>query len=465
MQHNAKSHYRVNQRKNILGISLLYESWKHPIPGLMKTALMGDIVSFSMMGESMVQINHPALIRQVLIDNHKNYRKTKGYIRFEPVIGRGLFTSNGEKWKQDRQKIQPMFRREQLEGYYFTVISEVTEKYKQRWLTLADTGKTVNLTEEMVGLTVEIIVKLTCGKDNLDDETVRAIHYGYDVFTEYLKTLRIFPKVDLRKAFHMPSYVKCHQQYVKLEGIFSNLIAQHKKGAFSDQLNMLALLLEAQKSSPENFSDKDIMEHMFSMVFGGFETTSALMQWMYYTLDGRPDIEQNMREEIVAHAPGALKTDTSALTHEDVENLHYVSAVVKETMRMYPPIWLSAREAIAEDHFGDYRIAPETIVVLPHIIMHRHPDYWEKPNAFIPERFLPENEASIDEGTYFPFSHGPRKCIGYKLAEMEAKIIISKLLPFFDLAFLNAPPHVGVNPSITLKPKDPLFVRISRRTV
>jgi cytochrome P450 len=460
MQDPAKATYSKGRRDSLTGLDFLMELHKEPLPNLIKTAEYGDIVSYHIMGQPIIQVNHPDLIRQVLIDNHKNYRKTQLYIRFEPIIGKGLFTSDGEKWKQDRQKIQPMFHREQLEDYYFTVISEVAEKYKQRWLVLIDSGRDrINLSEEMVAMTVEIIVKIACGKDNLDDATVRAIHEGYDVFTEYLKTMRMFPKVDMRKLLRTPAYRKFHNEYIRLGKIFQNLLDQHKRGELSDELNLLALLLKAQQAAPEHFTDQDVMDHIFSMIFGGFETTSALMQWMYYVLDERPDIEKKMREEIITNAPCVLQADSSGLTHEAVGKLDYVEAMVRETMRLYPPIWVSSREPIEDDYFGDFKVKRGTVVILPHYTMHRHPRWWDKPNAFIPERFL--GDTKIDDGLYFPFSHGPRKCIGFKLAEMEAKIIIAKLLPFFDMTVLN-PPGNGMYPSITLKLLQPLQVKMRR---
>jgi len=454
--------YSTSHNKGFLGLKTIRELNRDPIVHLMKNASRGDIVSFNVMGQLMIQINHPDLIRHVLMDNHKNYRKTKVYIRFEPIIGKGLFTSDGEKWKRDRQKIQPMFKREQLEGYYFTVISEVAEKYKHRWIAFAENSDSpVDLTKEAVAMTVEIIVKLACGKDNLDDDMIQAIHQGYDVFTEYLKPLRTFPKIDMRKVFHRPEYIEFNRQYIKLSGIFKGLIEQHKRGELSDKLNMLALLLAAQKEDPTHFSDQDILDQIFSMIFGGFETTSALIQWIYYVLDERPDIEKKMREEIIRHAPCVLNTDSSGLTYDAIEKMEYIGAVLKETMRLYPPIWVSSREPIDDDYFGDFKVKRGTTILLSQITMHRHSRWWEKPNAFIPERFLPENERHIDEGIYFPFSHGSRKCIGYRLAEMEGKIIIAKLLPFFNVTLLNAWNN-GSNPSITLKPKSPLKMTISR---
>jgi cytochrome P450 len=130
-------------------------------------------------------------------------------------------------------------------------------------------------------------------------------------------------------------------------------------------------------------------------------------------------------------------------------------------MRLYPSFWVTSREPIEDDYLGDYKIKQGTLVVLPQIIMHRHPRWWDNPNALIPERFFPENEMQIDEGLYFPFSQGARKCSGYRLAEMEAKTIFTKFLPLFNITIVNAV-ATGFDPAISLRPTQPLIARISR---
>ncbi len=434
-----------------------------PLGFSMENALRyGDIIPFQMIGRKLIQVNHPELVRYVLMENHKNYNKSKAYIRFESAIGKGLFTSNGEKWRQDRQKIQPMFKREQIEGYYFTVINEVSEKFKQRWLTLTEKGRTeLDITFEMSMMTVEIVLKIIFGKDNLDEKTVASLHYSYSVLIEYLKITRMLPKVDLGKVFCTPRYLQFKKELANVDAIIGKLRAEYQEGELQDKYNMLALLTEAQKQDPQHFSDQDIRDHAATMVFAGFETTSILMQWMWYILDTRPDVEDKLRSEIITHAPCAATQDSSALTYDAINKMDYLLAATKETMRLYPPIWISSREAIEEDNFGDFKVDPGTIIVLPQIALHRHPKWWDAPNAFIPERFLPENEAKIDTGIYFPFSHGSRKCSGYKLAEMEAKIIFTKLLPLFKVKALNSIAN-SPDPGVTLKLKKSLLAEITR---
>lgn len=458
--------YVVYKRKTLPFIGIFHELRKDALECMKKNSLLeGDVITFQVMGRELMQVNHPDIVKHVLMTNHKNYYKSQSNIRFETVLGKGLFTSNGEKWRRDRQKIQPMFKREQIEGYYFEVVNSVSEKYKKRWLSLANTkNEEINLAEEMSALTTEIVLKIIFGKDNLDETAVKTLYKSYNYLLDHLKYQRILPKVDFHKIFRTRAHRLFKEEMTQVETILERVSEQYKTGASSDKYNFVALLLEAQKEYPEYFSKQDIVDQAMSMVLAGFETTSLLLQWMWYALDSHPDIRQKLRAEITQHAPVALQTDSSALTYEAVSKMHYLLAAFREAMRMYPPAWATTRMPIEDDYIGDLKLERNCTIVLPQFIMHRHPRWWKEPDSFIPERFLPENENSIDPGLYFPFSQGPRKCIGYRLAEVEVCVIFAKLLPFFDVTLFNAKDN-GFDPGITLKFKHPLRASIRRAPI
>ncbi len=450
--------YTVNGPKGWPFFGLLRESLKDPLKLAVRLSQeYGDIIPLTVLGQRVIQVNHPDLVKHVLVENHKNYRKSNPYIRFESVLGKGLFTSEGEKWRRDRQKIQPMFKREQIEGYYFDVISQIADKYHRRWTQLTASGAArINITAEMADITLEVVTKLVFGSQ-LSDAAIADIHRAYDEFMEYLRLPRLFPKLDLRKLARFPSYRRFEQHLNVLKSLFADLLQQYKQGEQTETLNMLALLVEAQKNDPEHFSDAELLDQCFTMIFAGFETTSILMQWMWKVQDERPDVREVLRQEI------ALQT-SAGLNYQAVSGMDRLSAFFHETSRLYPPIWLIGKQPIADDWYGDYHVKKDTLVVIPQFTMQRHPRYWENPNAFILERFLPLSDVVYDTGLFFPFSHGPRKCSGFKLAEMEAKVIFAKLLPFFDVSMLNSALN-GFDPGISLKPGTPLIAEIRPVTV
>ncbi len=423
--------------------------------------LDGDVIAVKIMGQRTLLLNHPDLVRHVLLDNHKNYRKSDAYIRFESAIGLGLLTSNGEKWRRDRPKVQPMFSRERISHDYFDVVNDVSEKYKNKWLKLTEHGSAdINITEEMARITTEVILKSIFGKD-IDDKTVHDLHAAYSVLIDYLKNIRVFPKIDLRKYLCFPSYFRFRDAVRYIDAQLLQLVDRYKKQGLHDPKNFLALLMKAQQENPEYFTDKDIRDHAVSMVFAGFESTSIMMQWIWYALDDHTDIKQKLREDVVRHAPCLAQPDSMALTYEMLQQMNFLSAVIKETMRIYPPFWLSGRQAIEDDSFGELKVPAGTVITIPHIAMHRNPKWWSDPNSFIPERFMGDAEKAIDPGVYFPFSLGPRKCSGHSFVDMEARTIIAKLAPWFDVVALNKAGNC-MQPGISLKLRHPLMVRISR---
>lgn len=455
--------YSVSRVSGLPFIGLAFPAIANPLGMVMKLSQhYGDIVLFNVLHQKVMQVNNPELIRRIFVDNQKNYQKSKPYIRFQSAIGQGLLTSNGDKWKRDRQKIQPMFNRERIASYYFDIVNLVTEKYKKRWFELTEHGKVeLNITEEMAKITTEVILRSIFG-NNIKDETVVSLHHSYSVLIEYLKNIRIFPNIDLRKLFLFPSYFRFKKELNNIDETIKKLSEEYKKDSgLNDKYNMLALLIEAQKADPQNFSDKDVRDHTVSMVFAGFESTSILMQWLWYTLDDYSEIREKLRADIIEKAPCTITEDSRSLSFDEIKNMDYLSLVLKETMRLYPPFWMTGREAVEDDYFGNFKVEKGTTITISQMAMHRHHRFWNNPNSFIPERFLPENEKKIDDGLYFPFLQGGRKCSGYMFVDMEARTIIAKLLPLFDVVALN---KVGnsLQPGISLKLKYPLQVTIDR---
>lgn len=448
--------YSVSKLKGHPFFGMLFPILKDPLGSNMEMSQnCGDIITFSIAGRELVQLNHPDLIRYVLVENHKNYKKSKPYFRFESALGLGLLTSSGDKWKRDRQKIQPMFNREKISGIYFDIVHAVTEKHKQQWLKMTENGACdIVIEEAMEKITTEVILKAIYGND-IDDEMIFSLHHSYGVMVDYLGPMRVFPKIDSRKLFCSPSYFKFKNALADVNERLKILTEQYKKHRSGDAKNLLELMIEAK------FSDHDIRDHCTTMVFAGFETTTILMKWFWYVMDERADIKAKLRDDITSHAPCTLNKDSTSLNFMAVQEMKYLSLVLKETMRLYPPFWISGREPIEDDYLGDFKVTKGTSIALSQIAMHRHPKWWKNPNSFIPERFLPENEANISDGLYFPFSLGPRACSGQAFAEMEAKMTIAKLLPYFDVTVLNKLTN-PIEPGISLKHKHKLAVRISR---
>ncbi len=445
-------------------IGLLQQMKSDPIGFMEKNSIeYGDFIPFSVMGKNMIQVNHPDLVRYVLMSNAKNYSKGKNYRRFEPALGQGLFTSSGEKWKKDRQKIQPMFKTEQIQGYYFDIVKSVSIKYKKLWEDrIKSNDNIINISSEMSFMTTEIILKSIFGKDNINDESVRSLHRSYSVLIEYLKKQRLFPDIDFRAIFNTGQYKLFKEELANIENILNELIIRYNNGSVCDEYNMLSLLLKDKKLDSESWSNSDIRDHTVSMVVGGFETTSLLMQWIWFALDTNPNVRENLYNQLVINMPYLSDGNSDKISYKDMVGIEYLNGVISEAMRLYPPFWATARTPIKDDYFGSYKVKAGSVVILPQMIMHRHERWWHKSKDFLPERFA-DNQNKEKEFIYFPFSLGPRKCIGFRFAIMEAKTIISVLATSFNVEILNSESH-EFSPGITLKTKNNIMAKISKIT-
>jgi len=422
----------------------------------------GDIIPFNVMGGKVFQLNHPDLILHVFKKNNKNYVKGSNHIRFEPVLGKGLFTSQGEKWKRDRKKIQPMFRADQINGYYFDVVKEVSLKYRKRWLEFIEKDvNPINISNELSSLTTEIILKVIFGKGNLNDEQVLSMHNSYNYLIGYVRKQRLLPKVDFCRVFGTSKYKLFRKEINNVESIIYDLLQKYKNKKVHDKYNMLSLLIEAMKNDPDNWSEKDIRDHAITMIFAGFETTSVLMQWIWYALDKNPEVQKKLLNEVVTKVPKSLTDDVDSLSVGDVKDLPYLEVVLNETMRMYPSFWATLRTPLNDDYLGNIKIPAKSTIMLPQIAMHNNPRWWDSPDKFIPERFF-DLDISEMEGVFFPFSHGGRKCSGYRFAEMEAKVIFVILGSVFKVDILNKTSD-DIAAGVSLKSKNPFIARITRR--
>jgi len=146
--------------------------------------------------------------------------------------------------------------------------------------------------------------------------------------------------------------------------------------------------------------------------------------------------------------------------YEDIPNLKYTEMIIKESMWMIPPVWGIGREPLEDDEIDGYFISAGTTIDIPIYTMHHHPDYWEKPEVLIPERFSPDNGAPKVKHTYFPFGAGPRKCIGNNFAMMEAQIVLAIIGQKYDLTLVPGQ-KVEFSAGVTLRPKHDLMMNIN----
>jgi cytochrome P450 len=453
----------------------LFPAWRDPL-GLMMDAhaTYGDVVRFKFGPFDYYLLTDPDVVRHVLVDNAKAYTKSRNYLGLKVVLGEGLLTSEGEQWRRQRKLAQPAFHRTHLAGFADRM-SRATRDMLERWRT-DGTGSSSSfcIHAEMMRLTFRI-VGLTLFSADVDGDAREvgsaldtALRWAND-FGESL--IRIPPYVPT------PANIRFKRAMKTLDGIVYRLIAERRaagsQGRGSDLLGMLmdATLdpveaaeeavadprpSEQRLSEQQRMTDQQLRDEIITMVLAGHETTANLLSWTFSLLARHPEIEQRVREEAVR-----VLGDRDPVL-EDVRSLEYTRLVLEEALRLFPPAWIFERQNVEADTLGGYPVKAGSIVGICPYVIHRYPKYWDKPEVFDPERFLPEQAEKRPRYSYLPFGGGARTCIGNHFAMMEAQIILAMIVRQEHLA-LEAKHTVELEPLITLRPKR--GIRVTRRPV
>jgi cytochrome P450 len=200
-------------------------------------------------------------------------------------------------------------------------------------------------------------------------------------------------------------------------------------------------------------TDRQLRDEVVTLFIAGHETTALSLSWTLYLLSQHPNVEACLRKELDDVLAG--RTPTLA----DLPKLVYTRMVLDESMRLYPPAWLTERKALTDDEIGGYLIPAGTTLAITQYVTHRHPQFWASPTTFDPERFTPQNSENRSRYAYFPFGGGPRQCIGKNLAILEIQLVLCMVL---QRCKMNLAPgwEVKTEPELSLRLKGGLQMQL-----
>ncbi len=413
---------------------------------------MGDIYSFYVGRFPVIYLSNPKYIRHVLQENYKNYKKNIFYDELRIILGQGLVTSEGEFWRKQRKMIQPTFHHSQIEKF-ITLMTNATDKMIVQWENSAKAQRQINIDEDMKTLTMEIVAQCLFSHDtdvfaqNATQSTNIVLDWAKHRLESLIKLPHWIPTKDNREF---------KQAYTELNEIIMGLIQERR--AMKERPNdLLTTLIElTDEQSKTGMTDNQLFDEILTLFMAGHETTAHTLVWTWTLLSKHPHIRNKLNEEV----DEVLKK--SSLSFDTINALSYTKMVLQESMRIIPAVWGIGREAINDDEIDGYPIPKGATVGVSIYQMHHHPAFWENPEGFIPERFLPENLSNVNKWVYMPFGGGPRMCIGNAFAMMEAQIILSMLSNRFTLDLDPGIP-IEFDPGITLRPKHELFMDIKAR--
>jgi cytochrome P450 len=409
----------------------------------------GDVVHLNFGARHMILATHPNDVKYILQENNRNY--AKGYDQVKPVLGNGLVSSEGEFWRRQRRLIQPTFHRRKIEGFA-RVMVDSTEEMLGEWDRYARSGAPLDIAAEILRLTQQIIARTMFSTDV--GEQTDNLCQAFDVTLEYMNE-RMFNPLPFIDRMPTPTNLKFKRWLKVLDEMMYSLIENRRK-SLSPPEDLLTMLLEAKdEGTGEGMTDKQIRDEVVTIFFAGHETTASTLAWTWVLLGRHPKIAEGLYQEVTE------VLGDNRPTIADTKRLPYTNQIIAEALRIYPPAWMFARQSIAPDELGGFHIPAGTMIMLSPYITHRHPDFWETPEVFDPDRFAPEREGKRHRMAYFPFGGGPRLCIGKDFALVEATLILAMMAQKFHLTPL-LDREVTPQPIATLRPRGGVFMRLAK---
>lgn len=391
--------------------------------------------------KKLIATQDPGFIDYVLKTNHRNYYKsailTEQLGRF---LGNGLLTSNGEYWLKQRRLIQPGFHLDKIQALY-----AIIKKTVDNFLLSFPTGEKVDVYPVMNRLAFQIVI------DTLFNIKVPA--ETRNELSRFITDTQDFVIKDIRQPhkswwFKVSGEVK--KNLKKAEGarnIIRSIIRQRKNSnqKFNDLLDMLLDARYEDTGTPMH--EEQVIDEILILLIAGHETTANALSWTLYLLANHP-------EELEK-----LKKATQDLSTEECVTNDYLTSVIKESMRLYPPAWISDRVALKDDAYLNFTFPKGTIVILFYYGLHRDGNYWDNPTAFVPARFSKHHPDKDKPKAYYPFGAGPRLCIGNNFAMAEMALFLQAIIQRFEIIPTATVPEI--KPLVTLRP-DRVILSLSK---
>ena len=373
----------------------------------------GDVVSMVRPnGRLAYFVNDASDVRRILVKRHGRYKKGPGFERVKMLLGNGLIVSDGDVWRRSRTMIQPAFSRQKIHGLT-DIMVQCASKLEQRWSVAVADGRTLNITEETSRFALDLILISIFGEDSkpwIDAERDNPFAFLSDDST---RDLGVVMKVR------------------ELRVLLLELIETRRGREAVPHFDFMSIYMSAKDKGGAPFTDAELLDELMTLVVAGFETSANTLNWAWYLIATHADVEQRLLEEALRVLPDAL-----AVSHERASEMIYTQQALEETLRLYPPVWLFTRRSQEDDEIGDFDVPPGTDIYLSPYVLHRTEHYWANPDRFDPDRFAASGQAKKDR-PFFPFSLGPRRCVGEYFSFLEMKIHLGLLLPRFSMAAVD----------------------------
>ncbi len=387
----------------------------------------------------------PEETKYVLQENNRNYGRGRSYKVLREFLGDGLLTTDGDYWRRQRRLAQPAFHRQKLALLADTMIDEAVSWTSQ--LQQLDRTHPVDISAALMEATLRIVTKTLFGS-GLGDQTAQ--------LSQALNDLNHIISRTVLNPLRLPNWLPtpANRAYTDASTLVTDLltgIIQNRRQTNSTHDDLLDMLLRAtDEETGERMTDAQLLSELITLFTAGHETTAASMAWTLYLMAIHPDIQARARAE----ARRTLHT-RDRFSADDLRAMPYLTQIVNESLRLYPPAWAMSRLSLGPDRIGAYHLGADEGVLISPYVLHHDPASWPNPDQFDPDRFAPEQSANRHSYAFLPFGGGPRLCIGNQFALLEMVALLGQVLITFEL--LPASSELALpKPLITLRSKQPI---------
>ena len=408
-----------------------YKQAKNPISTMQESmSRFNGTYTVNMGMMRIIATQNPGLIDHVLKSNHRNYQKSEIQTDYlGKFIGKGLLTANGDYWLKQRRLIQPGFHTDKIKALYSNIKNTV-----DNFLSTLPTG-IVDVYPLMHKLAFDIVINSLFTIDVPAAQRKQLADFISDVQDYVIREVRNPHK---RWWFRLSGELKSNlDKAAGARNVIRDLIRQRKMDQHRHD-DLLDMLLDARyEDTGEPMNEQQVIDEILILLIAGHETTANALSWTLYLLAHHRDEQRKARQ-----------SSTSLELQQIVRN-EVLNNVISESMRLYPPAWISDRVALEDDEYGDFFIPKGTVIVIFYYGLHRDAGAWSDALSFKPSRFSKDNARDIKK-IYYPFGSGPRLCIGNNFAMAEMAIFLQSFVEMFEVEPGDVEPDIM--PLVTLRP-------------
>ena len=408
----------------------------------------GDYVRYQTRTGKFILLNHPTEVQGSLKNNNLN---RVSFLKL--VLGNGLLTSEGDFWRQQRKIATPHFTCTQVLEFG-GIITEKTQTALDNWQETCGSDHSVDLTREFSQVTLDVILQALFGY-SLGDQLKQELHQAITTLIVDLSGLASMAyAVDYSiSGSRQRSYQRALETVDEVikEILDARSHLNHPPNGF---LGSLLSVTDGKTGKP--LSHIHIRDEIVTMIIAGHETTAVALSWTWYMLSKGSEESRLVYDEIDS------VVGTRLPTMEDLPKLEKTTWFIKETMRIYPPVWNMRRQATKQIKIGRVELYPDEAVVLCPYTTHRHPEFWTDPDSFDPGRFSKSRFLAPQQSAYFPFGGGRHLCLGIHFAMMEAITIVAMVAQRFKMT-LDPNKKVEADPGMTLRMRSGMHCHLEPR--